>query len=166
MQKLTLIIQTEYEIHYLQGYILFTLKKKEKKKRKNLIAWNNQSVSHDRRCMIREAQELFEKIRYEWKIVSWNSKTGSQLLRNCFIVAITLHHKGRYVCHEKLVSSLVSSIFKTLITLLDSLFDSRAILLQSLIFTQRCRASDFIHTAYIFCLVFRLLGIYIISVFE
>lgn len=33
-------------------YVYFIRIEEEKK---NLIAWNNQSVSHDRRCMIREA---------------------------------------------------------------------------------------------------------------
>lgn len=52
MQKLTLIIQMEYTIY--RG-IFCSHWKRRRRKKKNLIAWNNQSVSHDRRCMIREA---------------------------------------------------------------------------------------------------------------
>lgn len=51
MQKLTLIIQMEYTIY--RG--IFCSHWRRRRKEKNLIAWNNQSVSHDRRCMIREA---------------------------------------------------------------------------------------------------------------
>lgn len=50
MQKLTLIIQMEYTIY--RGIFCSHWRRRKKK---NLIAWNNQSVSHDRRCMIREA---------------------------------------------------------------------------------------------------------------
>lgn len=59
-----------------------------------------------------------------------------KLARSFYGIASSLQLRyitRRYVCHEKLVSSLVSSIFKTLITLLDLLSDSRTILLQSLI---------------------------------